>query len=80
MSSFLPASYPLLAHYSRNRRPYHIDYVDCDGYENRLSDCSHGGIGIHECSVLYAEVAGAVCTGLLVSVWDAMACSAGYIH
>ena len=77
---FPPASYPLLAHYSRNRRSYHIDSVNCDGNENRLSDCSHGGIGIHECSVLSPEVAGAVCTGVLVSVWPAMACSAVDIH
>lgn len=39
---------------------YHLDDVDCTGNENMLSDCNHGGIGIHNC--FEGEEAGVICS------------------
>ena len=39
--------------------PIHYDNVACTGTEARLADCSHLGIGIHNCG--HSEDAGVVC-------------------
>ena len=36
-----------------------LDDLDCNGDEDRLVDCSHNGIGIHDCS--HYEDAGVTC-------------------
>ena len=38
----------------------HLDNVMCTGNEARLEDCSHNGIGIHNCN--HFEDAGVVCS------------------
>ena len=43
--------------------PIHYDDVDCLGTEERLTNCSHNGIGIHNC--IHFEDAGVVCGGKL---------------
>ena len=44
-----------------------LDEVNCTGSEERLIDCGHAGIGVHQCSV-YAGKASvyaiAVCAGI----------------
>ena len=42
---------------------YHLDEVDCTGDETLLSDCEHGGLGIHDCRVRFEE-AGVICNGM----------------
>ena len=39
---------------------YYLNNVGCSGYEDRLSECEHSGIGAHYCSVGYEE-AGVIC-------------------
>ena len=39
--------------------PIHYDNVACRGSETRLADCSHRGIGVHDCS--HSKDAGVVC-------------------
>ena len=39
--------------------PIHYDNVNCNGTEERLADCPHNGIGIHNC--VHFEDAGVVC-------------------
>ena len=39
---------------------YHLDDVNCTGNENMLSDCQHGGVGIHNCYER-GEEAGVIC-------------------
>ena len=36
-----------------------LDDVGCSGYEARLVDCSHGGIGVHNC--VHSDDAGVGC-------------------
>ena len=43
--------------------PIHYDEVGCLGTEERLTNCSHNGIGIHDC--IHFEDAGVVCGGKL---------------
>ena len=43
---------------------YYLDNVDCNGDEDRLSECEHNGVGVHDCSVRY-EQAGVECNSML---------------
>ena len=43
-----------------------LDDVNCNGLETRLIDCSHNGLGNHNCMV--DEDAGVNCTGNLPSM------------
>ena len=38
----------------------HLDDVQCDGSESRLANCSHRGVGVHNC--LPSEDAGVICS------------------
>ncbi|CAI8040135.1 Deleted in malignant brain tumors 1 protein [Geodia barretti] len=51
-------NYPVLSNYPLQ---YHLDDVECSGSEDMLSDCAHGGIGVHDCMEM-AEVAGVICS------------------
>ena len=42
---------------------YYLDNVDCSGDEDRLSECEHDGIGVHNCGVRYEE-AGVECNSM----------------
>ena len=61
--SVLPLAFiPLMSHpvLTDDSLFYHLDDVECTGNENRLSDCTHGGIGVHNCFER-AEEAGVIC-------------------
>ena len=63
----LPASYPLLSHDSSGTPPpIHLDDVTCNGTEDMLSECSHRGIGVHDC-LEGVEEAGVICTSMFKS-------------
>ena len=38
-----------------------LDTVLCNGTEQRLEDCPHDGIGLHNCALDHQEDAGVVC-------------------
>ena len=38
----------------------HLDDVQCDGSESRLANCSHLGVGVHNCHP--SEDAGVICS------------------
>ena len=38
----------------------HLDNVECDGTESRLPNCSHNGVGVHNC--FRFEDAGVICS------------------
>ena len=47
---------------SNSNVPFHLDEVFCNGTESMLSECGHGGIGIHNC-VSNQEEAAVICSG-----------------
>ena len=59
------------AHFGESRGPYHLDYVNCRGYETNLLSCSrhyssggdhNNGIGVHNCAP--GKEAGVKCDGM----------------
>lgn len=49
------------AFFGLGSNPIHLDDVSCFGNESHLANCSHSGVGIHNCA--RNEDAGVVCTG-----------------
>ena len=47
------------AYFGQGSGPIHYDNVACTGSETRLADCSHNGIGVHNCG--HGKDAGVVC-------------------
>lgn len=45
--------------YGAGTGPITLDNVRCTGFESRLLDCPHGGIGVHNCN--FNEIAGVIC-------------------
>ena len=59
--SFCPAGYPVYnAYYGRGRGPIFLENVDCSGDEERLIDCEHNGISVHDC--YHYQDAGVYCS------------------
>ena len=65
MHCFSTAYIPVMSHpvLSVNLLFYHLDEVECTGNEIMLSDCAHGGIGVHDCFERFEE-AGVICGGM----------------
>ena len=58
------ASYPLLSFGNHGESPLiYLDNVHCLGTEEKLTECSHRGLGVHNCHEGYEE-AGVICTGM----------------
>ena len=49
------------AFFGEGSGPIFLDNVDCTGTESNLTQCSHGGIGIHNCD--HGDDAGVICAG-----------------
>ena len=49
------------SHFGRGSGGIFLDNVGCTGTESRLIDCSHSGIGVHNCD--HSDDAGVKCTG-----------------
>lgn len=47
--------------------PIWLDNVSCTGQEERLIDCSHNGVGIHNCN--HNNNAAVICNGSFPSMW-----------
>ena len=47
------------AFYGQGTGPIYLDNVGCTSAESRLVDCSHSGIGVHNCG--HSEDAGIQC-------------------
>ena len=52
-------SAPGSAAFGQGSGPIYYDSVGCTGNEVRLADCSHNGVGVHNC--VHNEDAGVVC-------------------
>ncbi len=50
------------AYYGAGSGPIFLSYLGCSGEEPNLLNCSHSGIGVHQCS--HYEDAGVRCSGL----------------
>ena len=55
-------SAPHMAHFGQGGGSILLDNVRCSGSETRLSQCSHQGIGNHNC--VHREDAGVTCEGM----------------
>ena len=51
------------AYFSDGSGPIWYDNVDCVGNETNITQCSHSGIGVHNCN--HSQDAGVVCRGKL---------------
>ena len=56
------------AFFGSGPNPIHLDEVNCVGNEERLSDCQHAPLGIHNC--LQEEDASVLCTGETLSAGE----------
>uniref|UniRef100_A0A3B1KJ65 SRCR domain-containing protein n=1 Tax=Astyanax mexicanus TaxID=7994 RepID=A0A3B1KJ65_ASTMX len=60
------------AHFGEGNGPVLLDDVGCSGQENNLLSCSHGGLGITNCS--HSEDAGVVCSGKNIESFKSFLC------
>jgi len=48
-----------IAQFGQGTGPIFLDGIQCTGIEDRLVDCNHNGIGVHNCT--QSQHAGVVC-------------------
>ncbi|XP_033106180.1 deleted in malignant brain tumors 1 protein-like [Anneissia japonica] len=53
-------SAPTNAHFGQGTGQIHLDDVHCNGNEDSIIDCPHGGVGVHNCQ--HSEDASVVCS------------------
>ncbi len=54
---------PCCATYGQGADPILLDNLNCIGTESQLIDCTHNGVGIHNCG--HTEDAGLTCAGMV---------------
>ena len=54
------------AHFGPGTGPIVLSNVECEGSEQRLEFCPHGGLGTHTCD--HEEDAGVICQGMLLTM------------
>ncbi|CAI8040795.1 Deleted in malignant brain tumors 1 protein, partial [Geodia barretti] len=69
------ASYALLSFGAGQSSTIHLDDVHCIGSEERITECSHSRIGIHNCRA-GTEEAGVICT-ILIAQGDSVCSHSG---
>uniref|UniRef100_A0A3Q4HV68 SRCR domain-containing protein n=1 Tax=Neolamprologus brichardi TaxID=32507 RepID=A0A3Q4HV68_NEOBR len=61
------------AHFGEGTGEIWLDDVSCSGSERSLTECNHGGFGIHSCT--HSKDAGVICSGVPVRLSGSTLCS-----